>query len=92
MSLIQSDADRRYLIEHLDTSGYSDTALNATGERDVDGVKWVVFTGAVPKEPVWVTPLDGPTGPVRIAITGAGDVDDYRTLAAAIQTESPLPK
>ena len=42
-------------------------------------------------EPVWTTRLNGPTGPAQIAITGAAGTDEYRTLAAAVQKQPPLP-
>ena len=43
-----------------------------------------------PAEPVWTTRLTGPDGPAQIAITGAAGTGEYRTLAAATQTQSPL--
>jgi hypothetical protein len=41
-------------------------------------------------EPVWTTRLNGAGGPAQIAIKGAAGTDEYRTLAAATQTASPL--
>jgi hypothetical protein len=58
-------------------------------------VKWVVYEGAGQDgkraEPVWTTRLNGPGGPAQIAVTGAAGTGEYRTLAAATQTQSPLP-
>jgi hypothetical protein len=40
---------------------------------------------------VWTTRLSSPAGPAQIAVTGAGSAEQFRTLAAAMQTQSPLP-
>ena len=32
-----------------------------------------------------------PAGPAQVGITGAGNTDEFRTLAAATQTQPPLP-
>ena len=40
---------------------------------------------------MWTTRLTGPAGPAQIAIKGAAGTDEYRTLAAAMQTQPPLP-
>lgn len=89
VSLTQSDADEAPLV------GSVDPDLVPTGVADVDGVRWVVYEGddvdGKPAEPVWTTRLDGAHGPAQIAITGAAGTDEYRTLAAATQTQSPLP-
>ncbi len=65
-----------------------------TGTQDVDGVSWVVYQGGErdgkPLEPVWTAQLRGPTGPAQLAVSGAGGTDEYRTLAAATQSQSPL--
>ncbi|MFZ0902474.1 MAG: DUF4245 domain-containing protein, partial [Mycobacterium sp.] len=37
------------------------------------------------------TRLASPVGPAQVAITGAGSVDQFRTLAAATQSQPPLP-
>jgi hypothetical protein len=42
-------------------------------------------------EPVWTTRLTGPSGATQIAITGAGNTDQFRTLASATQSQPPLP-
>jgi Protein of unknown function (DUF4245) len=84
ISVTQSNADEDKLVQSVNSDVYP------TGVQDVDGVNWVVYEGDE-QEPVWTTRLDGPTGPAQIALTGAGDTDDFRTLAAAIQTASPLP-
>jgi Protein of unknown function (DUF4245) len=89
VSLTQSNADEDKLVGSINTDVYP------TGVEDVDGVKWVVYDGGDEDgrgaEPVWTARLDGPTGPAQIAITGAAGTDEFRTLAAATQTASPLP-
>jgi len=89
VSLTQSNADEDKLVASLDADVYP------TGSQDVDGVKSVVYDGADEDgkraEPVWTTRLDGPGGPAQIAISGAAGTEEYRTLAAATQTQSPLP-
>jgi hypothetical protein len=88
VSLTQSNADEDELVASINTDLYP------TGTQDVDGVKWVVYEGGgqdgKPAEPVWTTRLNSAGGPAQIAITGAAGTDEYRTLAAATQTRSPL--
>jgi hypothetical protein len=88
LSLTQSNADEDKLVASINTD------LFPSGAQDVDGVSWVVYDGGEqdgrPAEPVWTTRLNGATGPVQIAITGAAGTDEYRTLAAATQAASPL--
>lgn len=85
ISLTQSDADEQKLVQSIDTE------LVPTGTQDVDGVTWVVYEGGEDVNPVWTTRLTGPTGPAQIALTGPAGTDEYRTLAASTQTQSPLP-
>ncbi|KUI14210.1 hypothetical protein AU193_09085 [Mycobacterium sp. GA-1285] len=88
VSLTQSNADEEKLVGSLDSD------VVPTGVQDVDGVKWVVYEGdddGKPAEPVWTTRLAGPGGPAQIALTGAADAGEFRTLAAATQTAAPLP-
>ena len=89
ISLTQSNADEDKLVASINSNLYP------TGAQDVDGVKWVVYEGGSqdgkPSEPVWTTRLNGAGGPAQIAITGAAGTNEYRTLAAATQTQSPLP-
>src|SRR5262245_4664236 len=88
ISLTQSNADEDKLVTSINNDLYP------TGTQDVAGVKWVVYEGAgqdaKPAEPVWTTRLGGPGGPAQIAITGAAGTGEYRTLAEATQTQSPL--
>jgi hypothetical protein len=88
LSLTQSDADEDKLVASIDADLYP------TGIQDVEGVKWVTYEGGEgggkPAEPVWTTRLNGAGGPAQIAITGAAGTDEYRTLAAATQSRSPL--
>ena len=89
VSLTQSNADEDKLVASINSNLYP------TGTQDVDGVKWVVYEGGSqdgkPAEPVWTTRLNGAGGPAQIAITGAAGTNEYRTLAAATQTQLPLP-
>ena len=84
VSLTQSNADETALVQSIQNSVYP------TGTEDVGGVKWIVYQGGEGTEPVWTTRLDGPGGPVQLAITGAGTPEDFRTLAAATQSQPPL--
>ncbi|MBO0863959.1 MAG: DUF4245 domain-containing protein [Mycobacterium sp.] len=84
LSLTQSNADEDKLVASIHPSMYP------KGTVDVDGTRWVVYEGDA-VEPVWTTRLNSPAGPAQVAITGAGSVDQFRTLAAAIQSQPPLP-
>ncbi|TFV60914.1 DUF4245 domain-containing protein [Mycobacterium sp. PS03-16] len=83
LSLTQSNADENKLVDSI-TPG-----LAPAGAEDVDGVTWVVYRGGEGVEPVWTTRLPGPA---QVAITGAGSPEEFRTLAAATQTQQPLEK
>nr|WP_284225095.1 DUF4245 domain-containing protein [Mycolicibacterium sp. TUM20983] len=85
ISLIQSDADEPSLVRYIDND------LAPTGTQDVNGVRWIVYEGGEDSQPVWTTRLKGPTGPAQIAVTGPAGTDEYRTLAAATQSQPPLP-
>jgi hypothetical protein len=89
LSLTQSNADEDKLVGSIHPSAYP------TGTVDVDGTNWVVYHGAgqsgADAEPVWTTRLAGAAGTTQIAITGAGSIDQFRTLAAATQSQPPLP-
>jgi Protein of unknown function (DUF4245) len=50
----------------------------ASGAVDVAGTTWVTYTDGT-REPIRVADVDG----VRLLITGSGDDDEFRTLAAA---------
>ncbi|HET6734288.1 DUF4245 domain-containing protein [Mycobacterium sp.] len=84
VSLTQSNADEDKLIGSINADVFP------TGTVDVDGVKWVVYEGGEDAEPVWTTRLNGAGGPAQIAITGSAGTNEYRTLAAATQGQSPL--
>jgi hypothetical protein len=85
LSLTQSNADEAKLVDSIHRSMYP------TGPVDVDGTRWIVYQGDDGVEPVWTTRLGSPAGPTQVAITGAGDADQFRTLAAATQSQPPLP-
>jgi hypothetical protein len=85
LSLTQSSADEAKLVNSVHASMYP------TGAVDVNGVRWITYQGDGNVEPIWTTRLTSPAGPEQVAITGAGNVDEFRTLAAATQTQPPLP-
>lgn len=89
LSLTQSDADEDKLMMSFDAG------LVPSGAEQVAGVTWVVYEGGSPegqfRNPVWTTRLNSPLGPAQIAITGPAGTSEYRTLAEAVQTQSPLP-
>lgn len=85
LSLTQSNAAEEKLVASIRQDMYP------TGAQDVDGLRWVVYEGGDKTEPVWTTRLDGATGATQIAITGAGSPTEFRTLAAATQSQPPLP-
>lgn len=89
VSLTQSNADEDKLV------GSVHPAMYPIGTADVLGTNWIVYRGSdqggVSTEPVWTTRLAGPTGPAQIAITGAGSVDQFHTLAEVTQSQPPLP-
>lgn len=89
LSLTQSNADEDKLIGSIHPSAYP------TGTVDVGGTNWIVYRGSGDRgadaEPVWTTRLTSPGGTTQIAITGAANADQFRTLAAATQSQSPLP-
>ncbi|MFV5919515.1 DUF4245 domain-containing protein [Mycobacterium tuberculosis variant caprae] len=88
LSLTQSNADEDKLVGSIHPSMYP------TGAVDVGGTRWVVYEGSDENgavEPVWTTRLTGPGGATQLAITGAGSIDQFRTLASATQSQPPLP-
>lgn len=89
LSITQSNADEDKLVASFSPD------LVPTGTQDVEGVRWVVYEGGEkdgkPNEPVWTAQIRGPTGPAQLAVTGAAGTDEYRTLAAATQSQQPLP-
>ncbi len=84
LSLTQSNADEDKLVGAIHPS------MVPIGAVDVNGTRWVSYQGDG-VEPVWTTRLKSPAGPAQVAITGAGNTDEFRTLAAATQTQPPLP-
>lgn len=83
VSLTQSNADEVALVASIQPG------LRPTGAEDVDGIRWVVYQGE--GNPVWTTRLTGKAGVAQLAITGAGGPQLFRTLAAAVQSQPPLP-
>ncbi|WP_211696203.1 DUF4245 domain-containing protein [Mycobacterium spongiae] len=92
VSLTQSNADEDKLVGSIHSP---QAAMYPSGSVDVAGTDWVVYQGAddsgATVEPVWTTSLGSTRGPTQIAITGAGSADQFRTLASATQSQSPLP-
>ncbi|CAN5795993.1 DUF4245 domain-containing protein [soil metagenome] len=84
VSLTQSNADEDKLVRSIHSDMYP------TGAQDVAGTKWIVYEGEG-DEPVWTTRLDGSGGSTQLAITGSAPADQFRTLATATQTATPLP-
>jgi len=85
LSLTQSNADEQALVRSFNDDLYP------RGTQNVDGVSWVQYQGGEGVQSVWTTRLDGPTGSAQIAITGGASTDEFRTLAAATQSQPPLP-
>ncbi|HEY9302959.1 MAG TPA: DUF4245 domain-containing protein [Mycobacterium sp.] len=85
LSLTQSNADEAKLVGSIHLSMYP------AGTVDVDGTRWIVYQGDDGVEPVWTARLASPVGPTQVAITGAGNADEFRTLAASTQSQPPLP-
>lgn len=85
LSVTQSNADEDRLVAAVHPELYP------TGSQDIDGVRWVVYQGSERGEPVWTARLDSAAGPTQVAITGAGNPDEFRTLARAVQDAPPLP-
>lgn len=89
ISLTQANADESKLMMSFDGG------LVPTGAEDVAGVTWVVYDGGGAdgeyRNPVWTTRLTSPSGAAQIAITGAAGTPEYRTLAEAVQKQTPLP-
>lgn len=79
LGLTQSNADEAKLVAWIHPS------MHPTGAVDVEGTGWVVYQGDA--EPVWTTRL----GAAQLAITGAGSEEQFATLAAATQSQPPLP-
>ena len=85
LSLTQSNADEDKLVGSIHPSMYRQR--NRRRGRHPLGH----LPGRRRVEPVWTTRLNSPAGPAQVAITGAGSADEFRTLAAATQTQPPLP-
>lgn len=58
-----------------------DTSVQATGTQVVNGTKWTVYP-SVRSDASWATDL----GTVRLFITGNGNTNEFRTMAAATLT------
>jgi hypothetical protein len=58
-----------------------------SGEVDISGAHWTVYPGRR-DEKAWVTRLDN----VTTLITGTAPETEFRTLARAIQSATPIPR
>lgn len=86
MSVTQSSADEDKLVASIQPDVFP------TGTQDIDGIIWIVYQGAGTEEAVWAARLAGPDGAAtQVAITGAGNPEEFRTLAKAVQSQPPLP-
>jgi Protein of unknown function (DUF4245) len=84
LSLTQSNADEDKLVGSIHPDMYP------AGTVEVDGTRWIIYQGDDGIEPVWTTRLASAAGPAQVAVTGAGGADQFRTLAAATQSQPPL--
>jgi hypothetical protein len=81
LRLVQSNATEEALLT-AETGG---APAPAQGVVDVDGARWVAYTGPGERaEPIWITEVTTPDAPaVRMLVTGSGSEPDLRTLATA---------
>ena len=84
--LQQSDATEEALLRAEVGAG----AVAAQGVVEVDGVRWVAYTGSR-GEPIWISEVAG-TAPVRMLITGSAGDAEFRTLAAAASAGEVLAR
>ncbi|QUQ69140.1 DUF4245 domain-containing protein [Kutzneria sp. CA-103260] len=85
LRLSQTQGGARELIASETDDPKSEPA--ATGTIDVAGVNWTIYP-ARRDETSWLAEVGG----VRLLISGNGKDADFRTLAQAAQTATPLPK
>ncbi|HEY4419151.1 MAG TPA: DUF4245 domain-containing protein [Pseudonocardia sp.] len=93
LQLLQSDASETALL----ATAAGQAPVSGRGPVDVDGQQWVVYGGqgsaAARAEPVWITEVTTPGGsPVRMLLTGSGNEEEFRALAAAAAGATPLPR
>jgi len=87
LRLVQSDATEEALLRAEAGAG----AASAQGVVDVDGQRWVAYTGER-AEAIWITEVPGDGVPtVRLLVTGSGSESDFRALASAAVTGKVLP-
>lgn len=85
VQLDQSDASEETLVTSVRRG---DDPPAGQGTVDVGGRQWVVY-GARPAEPIWITEVPGPK-PVRLVITGSGTDQEFRTMATAALSATPM--
>ena len=81
LRLVQSDGSEEALLAN-ETGG---SPAAGRGVVDVDGQAWIAYTGPGERaEPIWITEVTAPGAvPVHLLVTGSGDEQEIRTLAAA---------
>jgi hypothetical protein len=76
LRLQQGDASEEAMLR-----AEAGAAAPGQGVVDVDGQRWVAYTGER-GEPIWITEVGGEPA-VRMLVTGSGSDADFRMLAAA---------
>jgi hypothetical protein len=76
LRLQQGDASEEAMLR-----AEAGAAAAGQGVVDVDGQRWVAYTGER-GEPIWITEVGGEPA-VRMLVTGSGSDADFRMLAAA---------
>jgi hypothetical protein len=82
LRVVQSDAAEADLV----TEEAHGTPV-ASGAVEVAGTSWVSYSDDT-REPIWVAGVDG----VRLLVTGSGNEEEFRTLAAAATGGGILPR
>ena len=96
LRVVQSDADEADLlaaeVATRPPAGEGRTGSGpdvpvASGATDVDGTSWVTYVQGT-REPIRIADVGG----VRLLITGSGNDEDFRTLAAGTVGGEVLPR
>lgn len=80
VQLTQSDAEETPLVRFI-----AEEPRTATGTEQVGNHTWVVY-GGEGVEPIWISDFTE----TRIAVTGGGSEEEFRTLATAVAEAEPL--
>jgi hypothetical protein len=90
LRVVQSDAaEADLLAEEAQDAGAPPqrAGSRASGPVDVGGTRWLAYDDGT-REPLWTAQVDG----VQLLITGSGDDDEFRALAAATTGGEVLPR